>query len=190
MDILVNDEFVRVVFDATHKKTFPKNDYNITFKSGKISVTESGTDIEQLTIKDIDKVSSITDNTTGGPGVVAVPATLTLLFDILEPYFFNSTNVAVGDVILGDIDLNTDDLERSSLVIEANTTKKQFEALKLADDLVETMAYSDAETADERITSITYSSAVDFPGYTAVKTFAYGGSTGTYYVTSVTLAIV
>ena len=96
-------------------------------------------------------------------------------------------NAAIGDLALEvtaeQINLNTDELE-------GNTERSSFEKMKAtAVDLVRTFNYSDAGTADERVTSIVYTSASFLPATTCTETFAYGGVSGGYYVTSITLSI-
>ena len=98
MDILVYDNFVRVEFSSEKKKSFPKKEYNSVFNFDKILFEESGTDIIQLEIRDVNLVDSITDNQTGGAGAIAVPATLKLLFDTLEPYFYQEAGGGGGSL--------------------------------------------------------------------------------------------
>ena len=87
-DIVATDsslEFNQVTPD--YKKSFPL-DYRPIYNAGQIKIHAK--DSQQLVMKivDIAQVDSITDNRTGGAGVIAVPVSVTLLYDIIKPFFF------------------------------------------------------------------------------------------------------
>jgi len=107
MDIIFLDDCVKINLNATETHTFPKNKYKVTHRNEAIEVLESGTSQLNLRFRKVSDVLSITDNTTGGVGVITVPATITLLFELIFPYFYESSLTTVGS-----INLNTDDLER------------------------------------------------------------------------------
>lgn len=95
------------------------------------------------------------------------------------------------------INLNTDTLETSNDAIQAavesidtkTSAKSDLHTLETsATDLVKTFAYLDAGAADERVSTITYTSPFDFPAITVVKTFVYAGSAGAYRVSTITLS--
>ena len=77
-------------------------------------------------------------------------------------------------------------------LLTAIDTKVSKGDLKLlldeATDLVQTFVYLDAGLADERVSTITYTSPVDFPTVTVTKTFVYDGSAGAYRVSTITLS--
>jgi hypothetical protein len=61
------------------------------------------------------------------------------------------------------------------------------QAVLAANDLVQTFTYLDAGTANQRIATLTQSSvSVD---YAILDTYAYAGSVGTYYLTSITRSV-
>ena len=55
-----------------------------------------------------------------------------------------------------------------------------------ANDLVKTFTYLDAGAADERVSTIVYSSAS--LGLSVTETFVYAGSAGSYRVSTITLS--
>jgi hypothetical protein len=69
--------------------------------------------------------------------------------------------------------------------ISANSSKYN-QLINQANDLVKTYTYLDAGTADQRISTVVYSSVA--LGISATETFAYAGSSGSYRVSSITLS--
>jgi len=70
--------------------------------------------------------------------------------------------------------------------ISTSSSSSYSELLESANDLVKTYTYLDAGTADQRISTVVYSSVA--LGLTATETFAYAGSSGSYRVSSITLS--
>ena len=71
--------------------------------------------------------------------------------------------------------------------IEANTVKGDLtKLLTEADDLVHTYTWLDGGAADQRISTIVYSSAV--LSLSVTETFTYNGAAGTYHVATSTLS--
>jgi hypothetical protein len=125
-----------------------------------------------------------------------IPLTRTeqILIDLV-----NTIESSFGDfnINIEQLDINTDELEGfaeesrdylasidSKIVAELKSNKWKLE--NEANDLVQTFNYADAGTADERVTSIVYSSVL--LGLTVTETFAYAGGTGTYRVSTITLS--
>ena len=90
IDIKAFDD--RVLIESTTpvlKESYPHNKFRARLQKDNILIEEvSGNASVPLPISKISDVSSIEDTRTGGPGVIAVPATLALLFDIIDPFFF------------------------------------------------------------------------------------------------------
>jgi len=84
--------------------------------------------------------------------------------------------------LLTTIDTNIADIE--VLLAKGNLQILEQEAT----DLVKTFAYLDAGAADERVSTIIYTSPVDFPAITVTKTFVYAGIAGAYRVSTITLS--
>lgn len=80
---------------------------------------------------------------------------------------------------------NADQIADYLADIIANANKKQ-QLINNASDLVKTFAYLDAGAADERVSTIEYSSVS--LGLTATETFVYAGSAGAYRILTITLS--
>jgi len=71
--------------------------------------------------------------------------------------------------------------------INASTTKSNYsKLLNQANDLVQTYTWLDGRGADQRISTIVYSSAA--LSLTVTETFTYNGGAGTYHVATSTLS--
>lgn len=83
MDIINTATDVQFI-EGTHKVSFPKNEHDVALHIDRIKiVSTSGEPVRvKLTIKDVSEVASIVD---GVP--VAVPATISGLYDTIRPYF-------------------------------------------------------------------------------------------------------
>lgn len=80
-------------------------------------------------------------------------------------------------------------IDTAVAAIQALVAKGDLQILEQeATDLVQTFVYLDPGVADERVSTITYTSPVDFPAITVVKTFVYAGGAGTYRVSTITLS--
>ena len=94
MEIRAQNAGVRITESNGGKSFFPLNEFRVEFKDSqnqtqeKIQIVEAGTAIRLVNIGNISDVTLIEDNRDGGPGTIAVPATLTLLYDIIEGFFF------------------------------------------------------------------------------------------------------
>lgn len=93
-----------VIFeDANEVKSLPNNQYRANFQFGntdKIAILSADVQSSNLIIRleDVADVSSITDNRTGGAGVIAVPGTLKGIYDIINPFFFRKPIAGGGGV--------------------------------------------------------------------------------------------
>jgi hypothetical protein len=67
-----------------------------------------------------------------------------------------------------------------------NAESNQIKLLTQANDLVQTYTWLDGGTADQRISTIVYSSAT--LALTVTETFTYNGGAGTYHVATSTLS--
>ena len=79
-------------------------------------------------------------------------------------------------------------LQDSIKTLTASQAAGNLSILENAGDTVKTFAYLDAGTSDERVSTITYTSPVEFPAITVVKTFVYAGTSGGYRVSTITLS--
>lgn len=77
-------------------------------------------------------------------------------------------------------------MDASLVALEAKSNLKILE--DEANDLVQTFAYLDPGVADERVSTITYTSPTDFPAITVIKTFVYVGGAGLWRVETITLS--
>lgn len=105
-DIVATDsslEFNQVTPD--YKKSFPL-DYRPIYNAGQIKIHSKDTQQLVMKITDIAQVDSITDNRTGGAGGIALPASVTLLYDIIKPFFFHSLASGDSPFILLDGSIN------------------------------------------------------------------------------------
>lgn len=166
MEILAFDDRVEINNVATsYKKSFSLNDYKISFQNDYLRIIEAGTGNLNIQIKNISEVTSITDSRTGGAGVITVPATLSLLYDVIFPFFFAEFT----------------DTQPISLI---KSSKKKL--LDEADDLVKTFSYLDAGLSDERVSTIVYSSVL--LSLSVTDTFAYAGSSPNFRISTITLS--
>ena len=94
------------------------------------------------------------------------------------------TGGAMGDATLAEQQAQTALLT----TVDANTTLSNLEKLKKADDLKLTFTYLNAGLADERVSTIVYSSIIDVVTPDVTKTFLYAGGPGTYRVDTITLS--
>ena len=116
------------------------------------------------------------------------------LLEIAELQAIN-TNITgtATEVTLASIDAKVStatkqDLQTTELqAINASTTKSNYsKLLTQANDLVQTYTWLDGGTADQRISTIVYSSATLV--LTVTETFTYNGGAGTYHVATSTLS--
>lgn len=74
------------------------------------------------------------------------------------------------------------------LVASGGGAGSNLNVLKEANDLKLTFTYLDAGLADERVSTIVYSSMLDVVTPDVTKTFLYAGGPGTYRVDTITLS--
>lgn len=97
MQIIALDKGVRIIENNGDKQFFPANRFRVQFKDSQnatiqtLHIVESGTSVRAFKISKITEVTSIDDDRTGGPGSIAVPASLTLLYDTIEDFFFTDS---------------------------------------------------------------------------------------------------
>lgn len=102
---------------------------------------------------------------------------------------FNFANPSLGATISSNIitlvydTVSMSDTDKLQIFIDI---PDEFENLKNAPDYLQTFAYYDAGTLDERINTITHSSTL--LGYSYIETFAYAGASPNYRISSITLS--
>lgn len=94
------------------KIAFPRNGYMVNYNNKEVLLLDSDSNYVSQRFRTVADIASITDNRSGLPVVIPIPGDLSTLFTILADYFIvGSPDVTVADAILGDIDLNTDNIE-------------------------------------------------------------------------------
>tara|TARA_B100000963_G_scaffold110861_1_gene96483 strand:- start:4179 stop:4607 length:429 start_codon:yes stop_codon:yes gene_type:complete len=106
------------------------------------------------------------------------------MFDVAEKSSYSEALTSVLDVSGNPVG-NADQIAAYLANIIANANKKE-QLINNASDLVKTFTYLDAGTADERVSTIEYSSVS--LGLTATETFVYAGSAGAYRISTITLS--
>ena len=120
---------------------------------------------------------------TNATGDVAINAANLNIEVQLSAVGANADSVRIGDGT-DTLAINAD----GSINVLTNEAASVIAQMRNAEDLVTTLTYANAGTADERVTLITYTAA-SIPATTVTKTFAYSGGSGTYLLSSTTIAV-
>lgn len=103
------DDVVIEDITLSSKVAFPRSGYMVNFTNEEILLLDSDSNFVAKRFKKVSDIDSITDNRSGSPVSVTNPVDLPALFVLLRDYFIAGTSV--GDVSLGDIVVNTADIE-------------------------------------------------------------------------------
>ena len=99
-----------VIEDVTlsNQVAFPRSGYKINYNSEEILLIDSDSNFVAQRFRKVIDIDSITDNRSGSPVVVGIPADLPSLFILLIDYFMagaGSVSVDTGDIVVNTADI-------------------------------------------------------------------------------------